>query len=64
MSRHILPEEHERRMNLYLIGFSDRAIAKECGVTSQSIYYWRNRNNLTPNYAVVELSTGRKYYER
>lgn len=64
MGRHLLREEHEKRLSLWYMGYSDRKIAKECGVKSQSIKHWRDRNNLPANYAIVETVTGRKYYER
>lgn len=52
--------ENDIRMILYNAGFSDRQIAKERGVSSQSIYYWRKHRNIPPNYETINTRTGEK----
>lgn len=52
--------ENNIRMTMYNAGFSDRKIAKERGVSSQSIYYWRKHRNIPPNYETINIRTGEK----
>ena len=50
--------ENDIRMAMYNAGFSDRQIAKERGVSSQSIHYWRKNKNIPPNYKTINMKTG------
>ena len=42
-------EENERRMKLYKHGLNDREMGEKLGLTSESISYWRKKNDLPPN---------------
>lgn len=42
-----------KAMEFYQQGLSDRAIAREVGVTSFTIGWWRKRNNLPANHTYV-----------
>ena len=48
-------QEHNKRMNLYFLGYSDRKIAKECNTSSQNIQQWRVRNNLPPLFKMLDI---------
>lgn len=43
-------EENEKRMKLYNLGYGDKRIAKECGVSKGAISQWRWKNNLKSNF--------------
>lgn len=43
-------EENEKRMKLYNLGYSDKKIAKECGVSQGAISQWRWKNELKSNF--------------
>ena len=43
-------EEQEKRLELYNKGFSDRKIAKECGVSKGAIAQWRWKKGLKSNF--------------
>lgn len=42
-------EKHAHRMRLYKQGLTDSEMADVCGVTYQSIRYWRKKQGLKPN---------------
>lgn len=52
--------ENDIRMTMYNAGFSDRQIAKERGISSQAVYYWRKHRNIPPNYETINVRTGEK----
>ena len=41
MPKRISHEEHNKRLNLWGKGYSDKKIARECNVSSQAIEKWR-----------------------
>lgn len=43
------PEEHQKRLELHRQGMSDGQIARECGVSTGAIAYWRKRNYIPAN---------------
>lgn len=47
-------KKEAERMNLYLAGYSDGAIAGALGCTKSTITTWRQKNNLTANYTKKE----------
>lgn len=48
-------QEHNKRMHLYFLGYSDRKIAKECSTSFQNIRQWRVRNNLPPLFKMYDI---------
>ncbi len=60
MSKRISHEEHIERLILWGEGYSDVKIAKERNVTSQTIQCWRKKNNIPPNYKIIEVRTGKQ----
>lgn len=52
--------ENDIRMTMYNAGFSDKQIAKERGISSQTVYYWRKHRNIPPNYETINVRTGEK----
>ena len=60
MSKSISHEEHIERLYLWGKGYSDIKIAKERNVTSQTIQHWRKKNDIPPNYKLVEVRTGKQ----
>lgn len=43
-------EENEKRMRLYNLGYSDKIISEECGVSKGAISQWRWKNGLKSNF--------------
>ena len=43
MPKRISHEEHNKRLNLWGKGYSDKKIARECNVSSQAIEQWRKK---------------------
>ena len=44
------PAEHQRRLEMYQAGYSDAAIARESGVRTGTIWYWRKKHGLPAKY--------------
>lgn len=44
MPKRISQEEHNKRLNLWGKGYSDRKIARECNVSTQTIEQWRKKS--------------------
>lgn len=42
--------EHQKRLKLYLQGYTDREVAIACGCAESTIVYWRRKNSLESNF--------------
>lgn len=49
-SKGIKPEEHERRLQLYRQGLTDKDVAQYCGCTKNAIMMWRRTHGLPANH--------------
>lgn len=57
MARAISQEEHEKRLELYRQGLTDKEVAIAVGLKSaQNIHSWRKRHGLKANHAPVAVA--------
>lgn len=54
MPKRISQEEHNKRLNLWGKGYSDRKIARECNVSTQTIEQWRKNRDIPTNYRMFD----------
>jgi DNA-binding NarL/FixJ family response regulator len=54
MPKRISQEEHNKRLNLWGKGYSDRKIARECNVSTQTIEQWRKNRDIPANYRMFD----------
>ena len=55
MPKRISHEEHNKRLNLWGKGYSDKKIARECNVSSQAIEQWRKKHDIPANYKMFDI---------
>lgn len=54
MPKRISQEEHNKRLNFWGKGYSDRKIARECNVRTQTIEQWRKNRDIPANYRMFD----------
>lgn len=54
MPKRISQEEHNKRLNLWEKGYSDRKIARECNVRTQTVEQWRKNRDIPANYRMFD----------
>lgn len=55
MPKRISQEEYNKRLNLWGKGYSDRKIARECNVSTQTIEQWRKNHDIPANYKMFDM---------
>ena len=54
MPKRISQEEHNKRLNLWGKGYSDRKIARECNVSNQTMEQFRKNLDIQYNYIMFD----------
>lgn len=54
MPKRISYEEHNKRLNLWGKGYSDKKIARKCNVSTQTIEQLRKNRDISANYRMFD----------
>lgn len=50
----LLPEEHNKRLELYNRGYTDTQMAQELYVSTNAVWMWRRKHNLPCKYSLYK----------